>query len=580
MRLGIKVKCILLSLITTVGSVLILTMYLFNQFMDSYEQQITDQHSQLLKQLSYNLDTYMDEIYRLAYVPYCSSDFLEQLKKEPKDLKGTLQKQREIESYIKSAMIYPRKDINSVIMVSGNIYVYGNYSETTSIEDTKLTDWYQKAADTKQPVILLKKDNFSVANAIWDMNRQEYLIGVVRVDASFSTIRNLCNSVNFGQESGVAILSQNGDVVYKTMSDEKLDFVKSWDSDGENRREGNFLINKMELQNFGLQLVSYDSMDGLRTKLNETRKICVILVIIISMIMAALLYRFMTWFFSPMYGMIAIMKRIEQGEIDLRYRESGRKDEIEYLGITFNSMLDRVKEMTESNSRLNEQIYSFQLLQRNLQLQLLYGQIRPHFIYNVLNSISIQVQCGQGDDAVKTINQFSLLLRGVAYINQTIELGMELTLVESYLGLQKIRFGQRLNYTVEVDEKAHKNCVPTLILQPIIENAIVHGCEETNDELFVRISGKYSDEALIISISDDGQGIAEEELEKIRKKISSDVYRDIGFVEDLSKVSGLGLVNVNERIRMYYGNDYGLQIDSEYGKGTTVRVILPSEISM
>lgn len=579
MRLGIKAKCILLSLTVTIFSVLAITMYLYQEFLASYEEQITEQHGQLLTQLSYNLDAYMDEINRLAFIPYYSQEFLDQLKEEPQNLKEILNKQRNVESYIKAAMIYPREDISSVIMVSGELYVYGSYTETTNIEDTVQTDWYQKAVATKEPVILLKKNTFSVANAIWELNSQDSLVGVVRADASFATIQELCRGINLGMEGGIAILSEQDEVVYKTMSEDKLQLVMEWEKSGTAENGVDYRISQIELKNFGLRLVSYDSLDEFKAKLSETRNICVILVLIVSVLMTALLYRLMTLFFRPMYGMISLMQQIQQGDIALRYQRTGRRDEVEYMGTTFNSMLDRLEEMGENNNRLNRQIYSSQLLQRNLQLQLLYAQIRPHFIYNVLNSISIQVQCKKEEEAVKTINQFSLLLRGAAYINQKIALEMEVALAESYLALQKIRFGQRLKYSIEVSDETKIHHVPTLILQPIIENAIVHGCKEVYDEVFIRITEEYTDSALVIVVADDGDGMTEEELEKIRAKLSVDAYGDIGFVEDLSKASGLGLANVNERILICFGEPYGLEIESEYGKGTTVRVILPLELN-
>ena len=240
-------------------------------------------------------------------------------------------------------------------------------------------------------------------------------------------------------------------------------------------------------------------------------------------------------------------------------------------------MLDTLHDIYERNLKLDEEIYENQLLYREAELRLLYSQIKPHFIYNTLNMISILVQEGEGEQAVTHINQLSLLLRGIAYIDKVIPLETELDLVRSYLEIQVMRFGDTLSYEIDVSSARRNYILPPLLLQPLVENAIAHSQGRTRRSVHIRIWDQCTDEYYILCVEDNGVGISAQQLEQIRRQMlaSGRGRAQPANVESLRHIGGLGIANVHERIRMHFGSEYGLRVESELDKETTVQLLLP-----
>jgi two-component system sensor histidine kinase YesM len=284
----------------------------------------------------------------------------------------------------------------------------------------------------------------------------------------------------------------------------------------------------------------------------------------------------MHYFFKPFYSIIKLMKTVEAGDSAVRYHGT-QADEIGYLGAAMNTMLDHMDSMFKENAELDKHIYQSRIFQRETQIQLLYSQIRPHLIYNTLNVISIMTQQNQTELAVDTINKLSLLLHGIAYINKEITINTELRLVESYLALYQLRYGDRLSYAIEVEKALQDYILPALVLQPIVENAVIHNDKSSSAYTYIRIYSEIQRDVFSICVADNGDGIPEDTLEVLNQKLKQKHLENYSSVQDLSGISGIGLINVNTRIRMRFGGEYGLKIDSHTGKGTVVRMILPQQ---
>ena len=166
---------------------------------------------------------------------------------------------------------------------------------------------------------------------------------------------------------------------------------------------------------------------------------------------------------------ISLMKDVRQGNLQVSFPET-RDDEIGELGSTFNQMLGKI-------NRMVKEVYEARLLQNEAQMNAFYSQIRPHFLFNTLNMISMMIQTSKYDMAVANIDRLSDLLRQMAHLNQEITLKQELSLLEDYLSIQSNRYRNRLYYTIDVDPSLHAYRIPALIFQPIVENTILHGCE-------------------------------------------------------------------------------------------------------
>jgi len=202
------------------------------------------------------------------------------------------------------------------------------------------------------------------------------------------------------------------------------------------------------------------------------------------------------------------------------------------------------------------------------ELELLQAQINPHFLYNTLDSIAILAETQREEDVVTMVTSLSTFFRNSLNKGEDlISLQAERTQVTSYLEIQQIRYSDILRYEIDIPESLLDCRVPKLILQPLVENALYHGIKNRRGMGKITITGEAAGEDMILRVTDNGAGMAPEQIAALRA----------GIYED--KHTGLGLVNVHKRIRLYCGEGYGLSFESEPGRGTTVSVRLPQRLN-
>lgn len=232
-------------------------------------------------------------------------------------------------------------------------------------------------------------------------------------------------------------------------------------------------------------------------------------------------------------------------------------EELQILDATFN-------EMTEHITTLMDKQISNERSLHHAELELLQAQINPHFLYNTLDSIVILAESDREEDVVNMITSLSTFFRNSLSQGEDIHsLHDELAQAESYLEIQRIRYSDILSYSISVAEDIQDCLVPKLILQPLIENALYHGIKNRRGRGLITVTGKKDGEDILLEVSDNGAGMTAEQLELFR----SGNYQDNRY--------GFGIKNVNQRIRLYCGESYGLSFESAPGEGTTVTVRLP-----
>lgn len=251
------------------------------------------------------------------------------------------------------------------------------------------------------------------------------------------------------------------------------------------------------------------------------------------------------------------MAQVAQGNLNSFYAGSGH-DEISVLGRSFNQMLTQLK-------RLIAQLVQEQQKKRAAELRALQSQINPHFLYNTLDTIQWKALEHQAVDIAEMIQMLSQLFR-ISLNNgkERITAEEELTHVQNYLAIQKIRYGDTISYDIEADPATFSYRIPKLIIQPLVENSIYHGIKPTGRPGQIHICLRRKDAFLQIQVADTGAGIALEKLQEIRRNLEQSLETD-----------HYGLYNVNERLRLRYGNAYRLTLDSCPGKGTCVLLSLP-----
>lgn len=239
---------------------------------------------------------------------------------------------------------------------------------------------------------------------------------------------------------------------------------------------------------------------------------------------------------------------------------TGGSDEVRHLGTSIKKSYAEIEELMMSIVREQEE-------KRHSELAALQSQINPHFLYNTLDSITWMVEGGRNDDAVAMISELARLLRiSLSKGKNIITLEDEFAHAESYMNIQKVRYKDRFSVEISLPEELKKYCTIKLIIQPILENAIYYGVAEMDGDGEIRVAAEQQGGDILISISDNGMGMTPETVSKVL----------IPEAHEVKHGNGVGLVNVDSRIRLLFGSAYGLSIESEPDEGTSVTIRLPA----
>lgn len=278
--------------------------------------------------------------------------------------------------------------------------------------------------------------------------------------------------------------------------------------------------------------------------------ICLIAAVVISLKSTGFLNEF-----------IHAMESVRNRNYDIRIKEY-KNAEINSLGRAFNEMMDELRELIRNK-------YESQILLNEMEIRFLQHQMNPHFLFNVLLTIQIKAKRSGNETIYKMVSKLSVLLRASIYTNNVdrITVGEELEYTEFYLYLQKMRFEDRFFYKIIVeDEELKKSIIPKFVIEPIVENAVIHGIENIENEGVIRIVLKKMGTDLLVTVQDNGAGFDVKEY-----------FNSLEQAENGSSREKIGLKNVDLRLRHIYGEEYRIKIKSKINTGTTIYIKIPIE---
>ncbi len=232
---------------------------------------------------------------------------------------------------------------------------------------------------------------------------------------------------------------------------------------------------------------------------------------------------------------------------------------------------------SESVQKIIDEVYihkikeeTWKRKQKEMDFKMLASQINPHFLYNTLEMIRMKAILNKDPEVAKVIKMLSKMMRSsLKRTDQSIPLSEEVALIENYLEIQKLRFGEHLSYKMEIDENILSYKITPLLIQPLVENAIIHGLEMKEEPGMLRIRIQEDGDDILVEVNDNGVGISLEKLNELNNRMKDQDYQSNG--------NSIGLHNVHQRISLLYGDKYGIRMDSVEGSGTTMSMNLPKQ---
>ena len=385
----------------------------------------------------------------------------------------------------------------------------------------------------------------------------------VSLDLSFSSISSYINNVSIGQRGYCFLIDRDGNIIYHPQQQLLYAGLKSEDTEALSAlRDGTYVDDTViycltSVAGSDWRIVGVSYVDELVNR-NVRDMIRLSAMLAVVVLVSALLT---SWLLSrlldrPLRGLASAMESFEADADHFTYRPVGGTREVRELSDSFGHMVLRIQQLM---STVREEEVNL----RKTELKALQAQINPHFLYNTLDSIAWMCEQGRNADAVKMVHALARLFRiSISKGHELIPISKEIEHAESYLQIQKYRYKNQFTYQFDVDPDCLDYYCNKITLQPIIENAINHGLDLLVDEGVILVQVRQDGEDIVFSVQDNGVGMSSEQIDSILRHGPKDR-------------TGIGIKNVNDRLKIYFGKQYGLHITSELDVGTCVEIRMP-----
>ncbi|MDD2971260.1 MAG: sensor histidine kinase [Lachnospiraceae bacterium] len=402
-------------------------------------------------------------------------------------------------------------------------------------------------------------------------NREKQRIGTV--EASM-TMENMFPEMYAAMNDGWGcLIEHDGTMHFASMPEENVEKIaKQISKDYQNEKAAVTFSRKcagrdivaahMYISELDSELILVKDITGNLAVLNGIGTIFVILLAVLSVLMAILINHLVGRILQRFYLILEETHEVQAGNLDIHFNDDG-EDEMSELGGQMNKMMDQIKElMSEGIQR--------ETLVKNSEIKALQNQINAHFIYNVLESIKMMAEIDERYDISDAITALGELLRyGMKWTKSNVTVGQEVEYIRNYIQLMNLRYDFEIHLSVNMPEEIYSQQIPKMSLQPIIENAICHGIEELSEDATIYIKAMMGRKDYTIEITDSGIGMDDQQVEVLMHKIKGEIEVSGG------SGNGIGLKNVQDRIQLCFGEEYGITVASREGCYTKISVHLP-----
>ncbi|MBT2757800.1 sensor histidine kinase [Mesobacillus foraminis] len=378
-------------------------------------------------------------------------------------------------------------------------------------------------------------------------------------------ITNFLEAINVKNKSDVVIL-QGDELVFKSpgikpdsksFRDAVTDRLEGTNKDSFYWKEEKLIVNSLDTEKLDLRFFFLSPTDEVAADMRNKTILLGTIMVILLIILSAIYYLTASILTKRVLNLAKHMRKVDHNNL-AKLDDEGYQDELGFLTRSFNSMIERI------NDLINK-VHKAELMKKEADYLVLQAQIKPHFLYNTLESIRMMAEINDDPEVVDATYTFGKLLRySLSPRGNETSLRDEIENINYFLKIHKIRMMDRLQYEIKIEEDIDRIRCPRFILQPLVENSINHGLSKIRGKGFIRIHIKKEDEFILIKIADNGAGIPPDRLEIIHGVLSNQLDR--GLLQ--TKESGMGLYNVSERIKAFYGKESSFEIHSTLGEGT------------
>lgn len=536
------------------------------------------------QQLSMNLDGMMETIDSFRYIHFSDNKIRNLLCSDDRDIdpKSHQETEYKLEEYLK-LLVDMGQGVLRAVIVTEDGRVYKNVEEIEDDYIQRVNEQLEKGWEKKVPgffssvheetISLVTHRVVSVVSPIWNIG-QDSPIATIYLDVDFDKLSNQWYNLAKQNQSFDFMVLSDKQMLFdpqKGIEKEKVpEFAEQCKTVLQTKENGKVLrilgklcaVSVEQNEKSGWFLVQYMPISKLAGRI--LNNMSVLLLILASVIFITLIGSFIlakkvshpVKELSEFMGKVAGVSEEEQ-EISLFSQEKTEEiEEIQQMINSYNAMAKRINDNIIKD-------YIYKLNQKQAELKMLQFQINPHFLYNALNTISSIAQLQDVDYIPEIASGLSDMFRYNIDGREVVSLQEEITQTENYMSIQKIRFPERFVVEISVDQELLECQILKFILQPIVENSYKYGFKKKQKKDLLRISG-YREKSgdILLMIEDNGVGIEEEKVKRINETLAGE--------DGFETASGIGLRNVNARIRNYYGDDYGIWLESEFGSFTRV----------
>lgn len=580
--LGLNVKFMLLIILFIEAVVGIFSIFLFyNMQRNTIQEKVTAihyemdrQHAQIRKNVDgINMST------QFFLNDQALQDFLVELKQGHKmsadrlnafyhDNIAAMERMVNSNLYLYQIRVYADQDDMQEMMPV--LYSRDRMNRLAWAQDNQLYGWKFNYADTIFDSYTVAQNNriMSLVTSIEDYEHGE--LAVLEVSMTMDTMFEGLYHANDGMV--VCFVDEAGQQYYGSKEDRDNPYIQAALENSCVGKEEQFnhrtvdgaeiIAGCVEVKELAGTLVCVQDISDAVGKIRRMRNGFIIVMILLIPFLAAGINVVVKSVLQQFYRIIDAIKRVQEGDLNVVIENCGT-DEMGELADQVNKML------TEINHLMKEQL-DRELLVKNSEIKALQNQINAHFIYNVLESIKMMAEIEEQYDISDAVTTLGKLLRySMRWTTGNVTVAEEIEYIKNYLKLMNIRFDYEIFLSLNIPECIYAQQIPKMSLQPIVENAIYHGIEQMAEDTNIYIKGLVEDKSCVIEITDAGRGMSEEEVERLYKKISGEIETTGG------SGNGIGLKNVQDRIKINFGEEYGIEIASKLGCYTKIMVRIP-----